>query len=151
MMCLKNGMTKDKQHNPVKSKTKAQLAERLRNASLRHKLVAAIMLTCVGALFLASSIFIAWEWISLRRAMVVDLSVHSDILADGCKAAITFDDPADANDVLGQMEAMRDVHAAVIVYPRSEALRHLSTGERGRTRFPIRTTCPRTMPSPIVS
>lgn len=127
-------MTKENTHNPVRSKTTARLAERLRNASLRHKLVAAIMLTCIGALFLASTIFIAWEWISLRRAMVVDLSVHSDILADGCKAAISFDDPADANDVLGQMEAMRDVQA-VVIYTTDQ--RRFATYQRANVAAPI--------------
>ncbi len=107
-------MNKEKRHNPVRSKLRARLAERLRNTSLKHKLVIAFMLTSIGALFLAGIVFVAWEWISLRRAMVIDLSVHSDILADGCKAAISFDDPADANDVLRQMEAVHEIQAVVI-------------------------------------
>jgi signal transduction histidine kinase/HAMP domain-containing protein len=45
---------------------------------------------------------------------VSDLSVHADLLADGCKAAITFDDPADANDVLRAVEAMASVQMTCI-------------------------------------
>ncbi|HPY51366.1 MAG TPA: hypothetical protein PLO68_15975, partial [Sedimentisphaerales bacterium] len=46
----------------------------MRGLSLRHKLIAIIMTTSVGALLLAGGVFTAWEWTSLRRAMVRDLS-----------------------------------------------------------------------------
>jgi len=82
--------------------------------SLKHKLVGTIMLTCVSVLFLAGAVFTAWEWTSLRRAMVSDLSMHADLLANGCKAAITFDDPTDANEVLHAVEAMASIQMTCI-------------------------------------
>ncbi len=93
---------------------KSALASWMRELSLKHKLVATIMLTCVGALFLAGTIFTAWEWTSLRRSMVRGLSMHADVLADGCKAAITFEDPTDANEVLSTAQAIPSIEAACI-------------------------------------
>ncbi len=81
----------------------------MRDLSLKHKLVAIIMLTCVSALVLAGVVFTAWEWTSLRKAMVIDMSAHADMLADNCKAAITFEDPTDANEVLRTIGAIPSI------------------------------------------
>ncbi|OHB64780.1 MAG: hypothetical protein A2Y77_01020 [Planctomycetes bacterium RBG_13_62_9] len=86
----------------------------VRNLSLKHKLVAIIMLTCITALALASAVFIAWEWTTLRHTLVQDLSAHGEILADNCKAAITFHDPADASGVLKTAGAIPAIVAAYV-------------------------------------
>ncbi|HNY77873.1 MAG: ATP-binding protein [Sedimentisphaerales bacterium] len=86
----------------------------MRGLSLRHKLIAIIMTTSVGALLLAGGVFTAWEWTSLRRAMVRDLSTHADILADNCKAALAFEDTADANEVLGAMKSMPSIRTTCL-------------------------------------
>ena len=90
----------------AKVQLKATIRSWTRNVSLKYKLIAAIMLTCVGALLLTGVIFTVWEWTSLRRAMVLNLSAHADILADSCKAAVAFEDATDANDVLRSVEAI---------------------------------------------
>ncbi len=100
---------------------KLALASWIRELSLRHKLVVTIMATCIGALILAGTIFTAWEWTSLRRSMVLSLSMHADVLAGGCKAAITFEDPADANEVLSAAQAISSIEAACI-YTKDGAL-----------------------------
>jgi signal transduction histidine kinase len=86
----------------------------MRDLSLRHKLIGTIMFICVIALALAGATFTAWEWTSLRRAMVIDLTTHADILADGCKAAITFEDSADANEILMTIGAVPSVQIACV-------------------------------------
>lgn len=110
----RNRMTKETKQNPRNRKLKDAAAAWMRDVSLKHKLMAAFMLTCLSALFLAGIIFTAWEWTSLRRAMVRDLSTHADILADGCKAALAFEDPTDANDVLNAVEAFEAIQIACI-------------------------------------
>ena len=113
-MHSKDMMTREMKH-PINSHNRMPaLASWMRNVSLKHKLIAAIMLTCMSALFLAGTIFTAWEWTSLRRAMVRDLCTHADILANGCKAAITFEDPADANDILHTVEAIPAIQMTCI-------------------------------------
>ncbi len=110
------------------------IAPWLRNVSLKHKLIAAIMLTCVGALLLTGIIFTAWEWTSLRHTMVLNLSTHADILADGCKAAIAFDDADDANDLLHTVETIAAIQVAC-VYTRDG--RRFATYARADTTAPI--------------
>ncbi|UCD50348.1 MAG: GAF domain-containing protein [Phycisphaerales bacterium] len=99
---------------PGKNPMSTMVAPWLRNWSLKHKLIAAIMLTCVGALLLTGVIFTVWEWTSLRRAMILDLSTHADILAENCKAAIAFEDATDANDILRTVDAVPAVQVACV-------------------------------------
>ncbi|MBN1359419.1 MAG: GAF domain-containing protein [Sedimentisphaerales bacterium] len=96
-------------HHPEISSHKPVTRAWMRDLSLRHKLVAIIMLTCVSALFLAGAVFTAWEWTSLRKGMVRDLSTYADILADNCKAAITFEVATDANEVLRTVAAVPSI------------------------------------------
>ncbi|MDI6448474.1 ATP-binding protein [Anaerobaca lacustris] len=86
----------------------------VRGLSLKHQLIAIIMMTSIGALLLAGTVFLAWEWVSIRRAMVRDLSTHTDILADNCKAALAFDDAADANEVITLMKPIPSIQAACL-------------------------------------
>jgi signal transduction histidine kinase/HAMP domain-containing protein len=99
----------DMTHEPQIDSRKPALLGWMRGLSLKHKLMAIIMLTCVSALFLAGVVFTAWEWTSLRKAMVLDLSTHADMLADNCLAAITFDDATDAIEVLRSVEAVPSI------------------------------------------
>ncbi len=96
------------------SRTPSYLRSRIRDLSLKHKLIAIIMLTCTSALFLSGAIFTAWEWVSLRRAMVVDLSTQARILADNSTGSITFDSPADADSVLKTAEGIPSILKACL-------------------------------------
>ena len=86
----------------------------VRGLSLKHQLIAIIMMTSIGALLLAGTVFLAWEWVSIRRAMVRDLSTHADILADNCRAALAFEDAADANEVITSMKPIPSIQAACL-------------------------------------
>ncbi len=97
-----------KQETEIGSQKPIKLAW-MSNLSLKHKLIAITMLTCVSALFLAGTVFSAWEWTSLRNAMVTDLSTHADILANNCTSAVTFDDATDAREVLRSIEAVPSI------------------------------------------
>jgi PAS domain S-box-containing protein len=68
--------------------------------AIKHKLVYITMLTCVSALILAGGAFIAWEWNSLHRKIVRDVSTHAEMIADNCKAALAFEDADDAKEIL---------------------------------------------------
>lgn len=82
--------------------------------SLKHKLIAIVMLTCVTALCLTGIVFAAWEWTTLRRGVIRDLATHANILADNCKAAITFRDVADASEILRTVEAVPSIMIACV-------------------------------------
>ncbi|MCX5647270.1 MAG: ATP-binding protein [Phycisphaerae bacterium] len=80
--------------------------------SLKHKLIAVTMLTCITALALAGGIFIAWEWVSLRHAMVRDVTAEAKVIAENCRAAITFKDRADASAVLQTLSTLPSIMGA---------------------------------------
>ena len=68
--------------------------------TIRRKLISIIMLACTTSLLLVGATFIFWQWFSLRHSMVRALSTQARVIADNCKASITFEEPQDANDVL---------------------------------------------------
>jgi len=81
----------------------------VKNMSIRRKLISVIMLTCIVALLLAGAVFIAWQWTSLRRDMVQNISTHAKILANNCKASLSFDDAKDARDTLDAFNAVPSI------------------------------------------
>ena len=85
-----------------------------RRLSLKNKLIVVIMLTCVASLMLVGGVFIAWEWMALRRAIAHDLSEYAEVLADNCKAALTFRNPADASAVLRAVGTVPTITAACV-------------------------------------
>jgi len=72
----------------------------MRNMTIKRKLISIIMLTCIAALLLAGAVLIVWDWTTLRQRMVRDLSIHAEMIADNCKAALAFDDSEDAEETL---------------------------------------------------
>jgi len=82
--------------------------------SLKSKLIAIVMLTCVAALVLTGGVFAAWEWTVLHRGVVRDLTTHANILADNCRAAVTFRDAADAGEILQTVEPIPSIVVACV-------------------------------------
>ncbi len=86
----------------------------IQGMSLKHKLIGIIMIASGGALLLAAVVFMAWQWSALRRAMVLDLRTHAEILADNSKAALAFEDAADANEVVSAIRSIPSIEGAFI-------------------------------------
>ena len=72
----------------------------IRNMTIRHKLIAVMMVTCITALLSAGTAFVVWDWRNLRTQTLEGLSANAALIAENCKAAVAFDDPEDARDVL---------------------------------------------------
>ena len=89
--------------------------------SLRHKLIAITMVTCLAALSSTGAVFAAWEWVTLRRTVTRDVATHARILADNCRAALTFRDTADADEILRTVEVVPSI-AMACVYTETGAL-----------------------------
>ncbi|MCJ7776821.1 MAG: HAMP domain-containing protein, partial [Sedimentisphaerales bacterium] len=77
----------------------------LHNMTIKHKLISIIMATCIVALLLAGTVFILWEWSTLRHTMAQNLSTQAEMIADNCKAAVAFEDAMDAKKTLGALKA----------------------------------------------
>jgi signal transduction histidine kinase len=72
----------------------------LHNMTIKQKLIAITMLTCLAALLLVGTGYMLWEWTDIHRNMVRRLSTHAELIADNCKAALAFDDSQDAIETL---------------------------------------------------
>ena len=77
----------------------------LNNTTIRHKLTLIIMFTCITTLVMAASAFIVWEQITFRNSMARNLSIQAAMTADNCKAALAFEDAADAEETLKALRA----------------------------------------------
>lgn len=75
----------------------------LQNMTIKHKLISIIMATCIVALLLAGIVLILWEWSTLRHTMARSLSTQAEMIADNCKASLTFNDPDDAKATLSAL------------------------------------------------
>jgi signal transduction histidine kinase/DNA-binding response OmpR family regulator/HPt (histidine-containing phosphotransfer) domain-containing protein/PAS domain-containing protein len=86
-----------------------------KHLTIRHKLTATIMLVCVISLGLAASAYFGWQWHSLRNDMVMDLLAQAQIIAENSNAALSFEDPKDAQEVLAGLKGLEAVISAVII------------------------------------
>ena len=86
----------------------------LRDLSIRRKLTRIIMLTSSTALILACAMFAIYDLVSFRRAKVRDLSTVAEITGLNSTAALTFDDPRAAREILGSLRAEKHIVAACI-------------------------------------
>jgi signal transduction histidine kinase len=77
----------------------------IRDMTIKHKLISVIMITCIAALILAGTVFIAWEWVILRHSMARNLLTQAEMVGDNCKASLTFDSRDDAEETLNALRA----------------------------------------------
>jgi two-component system sensor kinase FixL len=72
----------------------------MQNISIKDKLILIIMLTCITGLVLAGAAFIGWELSAFRNNMVQTVSTQAEMIAENCKAALTFRDAEDTKKTL---------------------------------------------------
>ncbi len=105
---------------------------RFKDAPLQHKQVFIVMLTAGAALLLACAGFVFSGSALVRKSLAQNVESLTEILAHNCTAALDFEVPKDAYDVLASMETLPDIMAAC-VYDRTGRI--FATYERGQTRF----------------
>jgi len=67
------------------------------------------MVTTVIALLFAGVAFIVWEQNSTRRTMTQDLSIQAEMIAENCKAALSFNDANDAEELLKSLHVKSSI------------------------------------------
>lgn len=86
----------------------------VRNMTIRQKLTTIIMLTCIIALAFAGAIFIIWGHASAKRNMADNLLMQAEMIADGSKATVVFEDMEDAESLLNTVHTNRSIfHAGI--------------------------------------
>ena len=72
----------------------------MQNMTIKTKLTAMMVLTCAIALTVAGAAFVVWGQASFRNVMAYNLTTQAGMIADSCKAAVSFTDAADANETI---------------------------------------------------
>ncbi|MEW8459732.1 MAG: CHASE sensor domain-containing protein, partial [Candidatus Thiodiazotropha endolucinida] len=86
----------------------------LRNASIKHKLEAIILVTTASVLLLSLLLFMIVEINSARGETAARLQSLAILLGANSSAAITFDDQSTAKDILATLSTQKDVVEATI-------------------------------------
>jgi signal transduction histidine kinase len=117
----------------------------LRNVPIKRKLTLAMMLTGVSILLLTSAAFMGYGIYSARRNMELNLKILAEITAANSSAALQFDDPRTAMDIVSKLEAEPSVlraalygrnHKIVAHYPQAMSETNFPPPENGEvTRF----------------
>jgi signal transduction histidine kinase len=94
---------------PQKRPFSRLLAASSRNVTIRHKIVMIIMLTCIATLIIAGGIFTGYQWATLRQVMVMNISAQAETMAETCRAAVVFNDAADAQETLSSLAVISSV------------------------------------------
>lgn len=72
------------------------------------------MVTSIVALLLAAIGFLSYELIMFRRSMISNLSTLADIIGQNSTAALAFNDPVSAEEILGALKAESHIVRACI-------------------------------------
>ena len=88
--------------------------DRLRDISIRHKLLLIIMLTSGISLLLACVAFITYDWISTKESLAQRLETMAEIVGANSTAALTFDNVGDAEETLRLLRAESHVVAGAV-------------------------------------
>ena len=86
----------------------------LRDLPIKRKLIIITMLISGVALLLASLAFAGYERATFRSALVEQLTTSAKIVGENSSAALSFNDPASAEQTLGSLRADDEVTAAVV-------------------------------------
>src|SRR4051794_34895438 len=87
---------------------------RLRDTPIQLKLTLVILLTSSFALLLMGSALITYELVTFRRSLETNMGVLAQIIGSNSTAALAFDDPKAAQEILNALAAERQVTAAAI-------------------------------------
>jgi signal transduction histidine kinase len=77
--------------------------------SLRAKLMVIVMITTCASLLLVAGALAVFDVVSHRRTLTEETATIAQILGDNSRAALLFDNAADATDVLGALASQPDV------------------------------------------
>jgi len=83
-----------------------------RDLSIRRKLTLIVMTTTCTAILLACGAFFAFDIHTLRQSRMHDLETLAEVLGSNSTAALTFNDPAAAREVLQSLSAKEHIMAA---------------------------------------
>jgi two-component system, sensor histidine kinase and response regulator len=100
----------------------------LLNLSIRRKLQGIVMLTCAVALLVATLMFTIYDRVSFNHSNADDLIATAEMIGENSTAALTFNDPRSAQEILRALRVKRHIVFACIY---DETGQVLATYKRG--------------------
>ncbi len=85
-----------------------------RDLPIKRKLMTITMLTSCLALLLTCFAFVLYEQISYRKHLAAEMATTAGIIGDNCAAALAFDDPDGAEEVLKSLTHQKSITAAAV-------------------------------------
>ncbi len=86
----------------------------LKNTPIRRKLIAMTLLTTGLVLLLTCTAFLAYEFLTFRQTAVRQFSTLGEIISANSTAALAFENPSDAGEILSALKAEPHVVAAAL-------------------------------------
>ncbi len=86
----------------------------IRDLPIRRKLMLMLLLTTVMVMLLMRGAFFTYEYYTFREATVRQLALLGGVLSANSTAALAFDNPADAREILAAVAAERNITAAAL-------------------------------------
>lgn len=86
----------------------------LRNTPIRRKLMLLILLSCGVVLVLMQGAFFAYQYVTFRQATSRHVASLGEILAANSTAALVFQNPGDATEILSALKSERQFRAAAL-------------------------------------
>ncbi|PWU03935.1 MAG: hybrid sensor histidine kinase/response regulator [Terriglobia bacterium] len=109
------------------------VSTKIRNLPIRLKLFLIIMVTVGTALMLACGAVLIYDHMVLYHAMQNDLGILAEVLASNTTAALTFDDPKAAQEILSGLRAKAAVECATIYRSDGRVFARYRRGETNRS------------------
>ncbi len=103
-------MTEPKKSNSI-IEGKAGLYGRM---SIKNKLVLIMMLSIFIAVLSACAVIFSYEWIAHRQQIVANLSVEAVMFGNNSSAALSFNDPEDAKEIIGALKEKESIVMAAL-------------------------------------
>jgi len=91
----------------------------VRDSSIAKRLTRMNILVSGAGLFLCCAVFVAYDVVSFREAMVHNLSIQAQIAGSDSVSALLFNDPQAAQNTLSALKAAPNIVSAGIYTPES--------------------------------
>jgi uncharacterized membrane protein affecting hemolysin expression len=92
------------------------------NFSIKIKIVSIIILVTIIALVLAGTIFFAYDKKQFEKRTINDLSILAQVIGNNSTAAITYNDPETAREILSSLVAEKQIKYAAIILKDNDTL-----------------------------
>jgi PAS domain S-box-containing protein len=100
----------------------------LKDVPIRQKLMTVILLTSGAVLLLTCTAFFAYEFFTFRQTIERQLSTLGEIIATNSTAALAFDSPEDATEILGALKAEKHIIAASLYDEKGKLFSYYPSG-----------------------